>query len=357
MAPLLFQSAPHLPTAGIGWLPLVTGPTPAHLLPGARELVDHARVYVKREDATDSLYGGNKVRNLEFLLGTAVAQGARRVVTVAPLGSNFVAAMAAQTSRIGMPSDVFHFVPSRSEQMERHARFTARQGTRLHTLAGGRYAGLAKAQLCAVAERLLHPETRLLPAGGSNAVGTLGHVNAMLELSRQIRSGELPEPDLLVVGVGTCGTMAGLLAGVRLASLKTHVIGVRCVDPIVCNPPHIAALANSTLRLLRSRRRLRVSEVDLRDEASDTPYGEPLPYARALIDETRRLAGLELDTTYTTKVFAHLRALGQSGALEGREVLYWHTFSSAAMRLPTRAEPKLARRDKLLGFAEQGASA
>src|SRR3954470_8978467 len=124
MSPLLFQSAPHL-RENISWIPLVDGPTPVHPLPGAAEWLRHDRLYIKREDATDSLYGGNKVRNLEFLLGTAIARGAKRVATIAPYGSNFVAAMAAQSKRIGMPSEVFHFVPSRSDQMEKHARFSA----------------------------------------------------------------------------------------------------------------------------------------------------------------------------------------------------------------------------------------
>src|SRR4051812_7896772 len=109
MSPLLFKSAPHLAeNNGISWIPLVNGPTPVHRFDGASEWLGHSRLYIKREDATDSLYGGNKVRNLEFLLGTALARGAQRVATVAPYGSNFVAAMAAQTKRIGMPSQVFH---------------------------------------------------------------------------------------------------------------------------------------------------------------------------------------------------------------------------------------------------------
>jgi D-cysteine desulfhydrase len=338
MSPLIFQSAPHLPATGVGHVPLLGGPTPVHPLAGALELLGHARVHVKREDETDSLYGGNKVRNLEFLFGTAVRDGARRVATVAPLGSNFAAAMAAQAKRIGMPSDVFHFVPNRSDQIERHAAYTQRLGARLHTLGGNQYSGFAKAQLSSLAERLLHPEVRFLPSGGSAPVGVLGHVNAALELSVQIRRGEVPEPDVLVVGVGTCGTMAGLLAGVRLAGLRTHVIGVRCVDPLVCNPLRVRHLANGTLRLLRSRRRIGLRDVDLRSPFADVPYGAPLPQAAELIAEARRLGGLGLDTTYTTKVFAFLRSLAVKGELRGKEVLYWHTFSPAAMQTtPARA--------------------
>lgn len=333
MSPHLFRSFPHLTESEkIGWIPLVHGFTPVGSFRGAAELVGHRRLYIKREDATDSLYGGNKVRNLEFLLGTAIDKGARRVATVAPYGSNFVAALAAQAKRIGMPSDVFHFVPSMSQQMEGHARFSAEQGMRMTIRRGGRYVGSAHAQLSLWASGLVKRGTALLPPGGSSPVGALGHVNAVFELAAQIRAGEIPEPDLLIVGVGTCGTMAGLLAGIQLTGLKTKVVGVRCVDPIFCNPLHIAYLANGALRLLRSRRRVLTRDIDLRDPGAKANYGQPLPIAQELIAAARAHADVELDTTYTTKVFAYVQALAGARMLHGLDVLYWHTYSPAAMR-------------------------
>src|SRR5687768_9168153 len=94
----------------IPYLNLVDRPTPVHLLAGVEELfggVAGVRVFVKREDATDLVYGGNKVRNLEFILADAMTKGAEKIVTLAPVGSNFVAALAVQTKRLGMPTEVF----------------------------------------------------------------------------------------------------------------------------------------------------------------------------------------------------------------------------------------------------------
>src|SRR5271165_3657520 len=49
-------------------------------------------LWVKRDDRTNEIYGGNKVRKLEWLLADARARGARRVVTVGAVGSHHVLA-------------------------------------------------------------------------------------------------------------------------------------------------------------------------------------------------------------------------------------------------------------------------
>ena len=327
MSSPLFKLFPDLGERA-GWMSLVNGPTPVHALPGA-SWTGIPRLFVKREDATDHRYGGNKVRNLEFLLGTAVDRGARELVTVAPLGSNFVAALAAQSRRVGLRSEVYHFVPALSPQMRAHARFSESQGAKLRVLGGGRYLGSAFALAGSLLRRALRRGAFGLSPGGSSALGALGHVNSALELAEQIRRRELPEPELLVVGVGTCGTMAGLLAGFRLAGLKTKIIGVRCVDPVFCNPLHISLLANGALRLLGAHTRIRVSDIDLR-EGSAGGYGLPITGAEEFCREARSEIGLELDTTYTSKVFTFLRQ--KAPELRGKRVLYWHTYSPAAMR-------------------------
>ena len=308
---------------------LIPRPTPVQPLLGTSPWAGRARLFVKREDATDHVYGGNKVRNLEYILGAALAQGARRLVTLAPLGSNFVAALAAQAGKIGMPVDVCHFVPAQSELIRAQARFSAIHGARLNIFRGGRYLGATQAQLSTMARSLGRKHVYTIAPGGSSVTGILGHVNAVFELQKQIQRGEIPEPDFIVVGVGTCGTLAGLLVGLRLTRLKSKVIGVRCVDAIICNRRRVRQLANGTLRYLQSRQRLNVGDINLCDVGG--VYGLPIDGAAALMAEVRAASGLVLDTTYTTKVFSFLKAAAGAGHLDDRDVLYWNTFSPKAL--------------------------
>ncbi len=310
-------------------LSIIQSPTPIQEFSEIGRHLGVRNFFVKREDLTDSVYGGNKIRNLEFLLGDALRKKAERIVTVAPLGSNFVAALAAQTKKIGMPTDVFHFVPAMSRLIRSQARFSSRHGAQLRLSRGSHYVAPLKATVSAELDLLKSPRSYLMSPGGSSAIGAIGHVGAIMELAGQISRKEISEPDTLVVGAGTCGTMAGLLVGIKIAGLKTRVVGVRCVDRLVCNRFRIARLANQTLKLLGRKERIRISEIDLRDIES-LHYGLPLGNAEELISEMRSSTGIELDTTYTTKVFSYLKTRAQQGKCENQTVLYWHTFSPAA---------------------------
>jgi 1-aminocyclopropane-1-carboxylate deaminase/D-cysteine desulfhydrase-like pyridoxal-dependent ACC family enzyme len=262
----IFNTYPELQQQ---WVPLITQATPVSRLRDFGQAIGHNHLYVKREDLTAAGYGGNKVRNLEFLLGRAQFHGCNRIAMVAPLGSNFVAAAASQATKIGMTSEFFQFVPTQNKQIHLHARFTQSTGANVHINEGPLLPAILKSSLglgLRMGQNLATNEkTFRLPMGGSDVLGALGHVNAALELAMQIRRGEIPHVDHLLVGVGTCGTMAGLLVGLRMADLNTKVIGVRCVDKIICNEYQIAALANQLTKKLRLNFKIAVSEICLKN--------------------------------------------------------------------------------------------
>ncbi|HXI04708.1 MAG TPA: D-cysteine desulfhydrase family protein, partial [Bradyrhizobium sp.] len=47
-----------------------------------------AALWIKRDDQSSSLYGGNKVRKLELLLGAARDAGKTRILTLGAAGSH-----------------------------------------------------------------------------------------------------------------------------------------------------------------------------------------------------------------------------------------------------------------------------
>lgn len=94
----------YFPERQTEWISLIQEETPVHSLSKIASYFSHKNLYVKREDLTDSLYGGNKVRNLEFLLGEVQAKQYKKVMALAPLGSNFIAALSAQASKLNIPT-------------------------------------------------------------------------------------------------------------------------------------------------------------------------------------------------------------------------------------------------------------
>lgn len=343
------------PTLQRQWTPLLTGPTPVMLLSNVGRAIGHKNLYVKREDLTAPLYGGNKVRNLEFIFGRAQHLGYRKVAMVAPLGSNFVAAAAAHAARVGMKAEFYHYISTSNEQILRHADFARVSGAKVKVSGETLWSGLIKSSagfaFQYMKSLMLGESIYRLPMGGSDVLGALGHVNAALELAEQIKRGQIPPMRHLVVGVGTCGTLAGLIVGLRIANLSLHVHGVRCVPSFICNRWHVATLANQIIKKLNLSFVVKPEEIILKDYTFyDLPnskhklrYAQALPGAFELIDMWRDLENLTLDTTYTSKVIHFLQNAiqDQKGFGANDSILYWHTFSPAAMTRPT--ESKLAK--------------
>ena len=102
-----------------------------------------------------------------------------------------------------------------------------------------------KARTVAAAPWLLarHRLPYVLPAGGSSPVGALGYVEGALELAEQVREGVLPEPSHVVCAVGSGGTAAGLLLGLRIAGLRTKVLGVVVNDKLKLDHATLMKLA------------------------------------------------------------------------------------------------------------------
>ncbi|MCU1281713.1 MAG: putative pyridoxal phosphate-dependent deaminase, partial [bacterium] len=68
--PALFRAFPSL-AARVPWMPLGRFPTPVARVDGL--VPPSVELWIKRDDASGEIYGGNKVRKLEFLLAEAKA--------------------------------------------------------------------------------------------------------------------------------------------------------------------------------------------------------------------------------------------------------------------------------------------
>jgi D-cysteine desulfhydrase len=172
-----------------------------------------------------------------------------------------------------------------------------------------------------------------IPPGGSNPLGTLGYVEAAFELADQVARDELPEPAHVVVALGSGGTSAGLLAGMRLAGLRSRLVCVRVSDVAPMGPRRVARLAGRSLTMLRrhgvdaSGPAPSPAELDLEDGWLGTGYGHATPEGERASRLLRERAGVELDPVYTGKAVAALLELNRRGAFGAGPVLYWHTYS------------------------------
>lgn len=294
-------------------------PTAVEAMPALGSALGVPNLYVKREDRSGGPYGGNKVRKLEFLLGRARQRGRSTVVTGGGVGSHHVLATAAYAREVGLEPRAVQFPQPATDHVRANLRALAGLEPELR-LVGSR--ALFPAALLRERVAAGFGDRHYVPVGGSSPLGTLGFVDAGLELARQVERGELPRPDVVLTPASSGGTLAGLLVGLDRAGLDTRVVGVRVAGRYVANRPLVARTANRTAALLGGGG-YRPDDITLLDGYVGSGYAEPTP-AGDRVTAVAADHGLELDPTYTAKTVAAL-----AGEFDDERVLYWHTLSES----------------------------
>lgn len=319
--PELRDSLPHLQ--------LGTVPTPVRALPRFSD--GHAPVWIKDEGVFgDGGWGGNKVRKLEWLLPDAQRHRRHTILSVGGLGTNWGLATSLYAGTIGL-----HTALALVDQpIDDHV---LAQLDRLRASGATLHFTHTKTRTIAAAPWLFARHTSgsrlpyFMPAGGSSPIGALGYVETAFELAAQVDQGALPEPSHIVVPVGSGGTAAGLLLGLRLAGLRTKVVGIVVNDTLRLDHHTLIRLARRCHTLLRKRGAhigdVSLDPTDLLVERSwlGASYGHPTPESA----DAQRLAaareGVTLDPVYTAKAFAGLLAMNEAGRFDSGPVLFLHT--------------------------------
>jgi D-cysteine desulfhydrase len=324
-----FPDADRLPHTDLADLP-----TSVDRAPDLADELGVGGLSVKRDDQTAALYGGNKIRKLEWLFGDAFDDDHSRVRTVGAIGSHHVLATCLFAREVGLEPGALQFPQPVTDHVLENLR--ALSTTRPELTLVDHKAKLPFEMLKEKIDRWLErgPRVYYIPGGGSSPTGAVGYVNAALEYAEQVDQGDAPEPDVIFVAAGTCGTFAGLLAGFRLADISPHVVGVRVVDRVVANPMLIARLANRTAAHLTDYGFPEIDtfggeDIDLLDDYFGEGYGEPTVSGLHAIDVAERTEGLHLDPTYTGKTVAAIHGERHVRELDDKHVLYWNTLSSA----------------------------
>jgi D-cysteine desulfhydrase len=271
-------------------------------------------------------WGGNKIRKLEWILPDVQARGKRRILTVGGLGTNWGLATALYARERGIDTVLALIDQPMDEHVGEQLARLRESGAELH-LTHTKARTIAAAPLLFAWHRLPY----FLPAGGSSVIGTLGYVEAALELAAQVERGELPEPAAVVTAVGSGGTAAGLLLGLRLAGLRTRVVGVVVNDTLPLAEGDLIGLARATERLLR-RRGAKLGPVEFAPGSLIVTrrwlgpgYGHATPEGEAA-QRVAAAAGLGLDPVYTGKAFAGALALDAHPWFGDRPIVFVNTY-------------------------------
>ena len=329
----LFRLYPRLETH-LPRVSLATLPTPVEKMESLGTALSLPALYIKRDDISGAVYGGNKVRKLEFLFGEILLSKAKEVMTVGFAGSNHALATAIYARQLGLQSTSL-LMPQVNAHYVR-SNLLASQHFQARLCAYRNIPALFLGSLVQSVRGFIRQGAipAFIPGGGSSPVGLVGYVNAAFELRDQIAAGVLPEPDLIYLPLGSMGTAAGLMLGIKAAGLKTRVIPVRVIEERMASPKRMVRLISQTSGLLSKADltfpRVTVSEADLsiRNDCLGEGYARFTEKAVRAADLMRARAGIVMNGAYSAKAFSALLDDAEKGLLEGKTVLFWNTYNS-----------------------------
>ncbi|MBI2940277.1 MAG: D-cysteine desulfhydrase family protein [Chloroflexi bacterium] len=287
------------------------------------------RILIKRDDLTGLAFGGNKTRKLEYLIGAALHERCKAVITTGAAQSNHARQTAAAAAKVGLEAYLVLRPPIEG----------LGQGNLLIDELVGAHVILcasrdeASARIQSLAEELRDAgrPAYVIPVGGSTPVGALGYAQCVVELQEQLAERGV-EPAGVYFASSSAGTQAGMLAGARGCGVAWSIWGV-AVEPNGDEfRREIAELATQTASLAGPGARFEVADVLLETGFAGPAYGVYTPEADAALRLLARTEAILLDPVYTAKAMAgligHIRA-GRYGPDD--TVVFIHTGGTPAL--------------------------
>ena len=310
-------------------LSLALLPTPLQPLSSiSRQLGSH-RIWIKRDDLTEAVSSGNKIRKLEFIFAAAIANGCDTVITCGGLQSNHCRATAALGARLGLN---IHLILRGEPGLESDGNLL------LDKLFGAKISYYPEreyfANLTAIFDELVAEYARqghkawTVPTGASDGVGIWGYIHACEELRHNFKQAGIA-PQHIVCASGSGGTQAGLTVGAVAHHLNAQVHGVAVCD----DAQYFIDKVNEDIDEWQQRygqwslrQQLQISVID---DYIGPCYGEAGPEIYRTIEHVARAEGILLDPVYTGKAFYGMLKEVQKGTFgESGDVVFIHTGGS-----------------------------
>ena len=304
---------------------LVNLNTPIERLDRLRQSIPGApQLWIKRDDLTGYLGGGNKLRKLEYVMAHALSRGATTVITTGSITSNLARNTALIARRLGLKCEL---VLSGGDPKAARANWRVAEllGVRVHTVAASHERA---SRMQEIARTLEESGERVyqIPLGASNEVGSFGMVAAFEELGiQQLELGE--QFDAIVFATSSGGTQAGLEVGKRLFNYRhLQLLGVSADDPAQTIRENAMLAVGPMLSMLGQSHKPVADELHVDDGFIGAGYAVPTNESEEAAQLFADTEGILLDPVYTSKAAAGLIAYCRDERFRKTDrVLFWHT--------------------------------
>lgn len=312
-------------------------PTPLVPLDRISAEIGGPRIWLKRDDLTETAASGNKIRKLEFTIAQALAENATTLITCGGVQSNHCRATAIIARQLGLEA---HLILRGREPGEADGNLL------LDELVGATITFVNRHEWDRLEEVFADIESRYraqgkrpfsIPVGASDEIGLWGYIEAARELRADFASLNI-QPGYVVSATGSGGTLGGLILGRQRYELKCEMYAFNVSDDKAWFENKIAADIDRWVDRYQA-------SVDRGDIAVNVIDGYVGPgYGRAdkqVFDTIRHVArteGVILDPVYTGKAFdAMMREMKKGRFMDTGDIVYLHTGGIFGL-FPQRAE-------------------
>ncbi len=334
----LRQAIARLPRLSLAHLP-----TPLEEMPRFARQLQGPRLFIKRDDCTGLLFGGNKTRHNEFLLAEALRQNADVVVWGAGVQSNNCRQTAAACNKLGLDCVLYLSRAAHNDDIQGNLLLDHLMGAEVHMI--------DEPLGPALDEILLTKAAELKRAGRrpfvwdrvtGRPLAAVSYALCLAEILDECRRLGIEPKSVYVAAAGATG--GGLALGKAVLGWPGQV---RLLCPIVWpwdTPADLAEVANAAAALLDLPHRLGADAVDVRTDYIGAGYGSATPAGREAMNLLARTEGILLDPIYTAKAMAGLIDDIRQKRLRPEETaVFIHTGGTPAV---------FAYRDEVLGKAK-----
>jgi 1-aminocyclopropane-1-carboxylate deaminase/D-cysteine desulfhydrase-like pyridoxal-dependent ACC family enzyme len=306
-------------------------PTPLEEAPRFGERLEGVRIFIKRDDCTGLLFGGNKTRHNEFLLADALRQGADMIVWGAGVQSNNCRQTAAACAKLGLECRLYLTRANHDADI---------QGNLLLDYLVGAKVEIVDLPMGPEMNTLLARKSEEFRAAGhrpyfwdpkpGRPIAAVSYLLCMAEIVEEIRSQGLKPSAIYISSAG--GTGAGMALG-------RVVLGLSCPVRSICPirwpwnvREDLAEVANQTATLLGLPHRLTAEDIDACEDYIGTAYGTITPEGWEAMDLLARTEGILLDPVYTAKAMAALiHDIRDHRLKSGQTAIFVHTGGTPAI--------------------------
>ena len=312
-------------------------PTPFERMPRLEAELGGPHLYVKRDDLTGVALGGNKVRQLDYILVQAKKMKADYVITTCGVQSNWSRQTAALATKMGMHA----LLVLRTAQFKSKPKVY--DGNILLDHIIGAKIKVIDMRINQDPTPILEQEAEKLrraghvplvlgPAASVSPLATAAYVYGFVEMAEQAKALGVTL-DAVFVAAGAGPTQAGLILGAKVLGMKTKVVGVnvgayskqRLTDVILSS-------SEGASKLLGTKARVEAGDIVIEEDYAGEDYGIPTKESNEALRLAARTEALIIDPVYTSKTLA-----GMVGMIKQRKfhkdenVCFLHTGGIPAL--------------------------